>query len=252
MQSRLNKPDYGIDAPGVVRNLLFVGAIGMAVVLALALHFWMPRSMLAPLFYAMIGAGTGCLSMALWMIWYSRIGKIRGRDKILDGLALRGDENVLDVGCGRGLYLLGAARRLKTGRAVGIDIWNTRDLSGNAAFRTRTNAEAEGVLDRIELMTADARQLPFADGSFDLVLSSFALHNIYDVTQRRRAISEIARVLKSGGRVVLLDLGHLSEYASVLRDAGVDAQVKRPWTSNVLMIWTFGALRPGQVRAQRR
>jgi cyclopropane fatty-acyl-phospholipid synthase-like methyltransferase len=44
---------------------------------------------------------------------------------------LRGDETVLDVGYGRGLHLIGAAKRLTTGKAPGVDIWQAEDLSGN-------------------------------------------------------------------------------------------------------------------------
>lgn len=65
------------------------------------------------------------------MVWDCKVGKLRSRDRLLDGLALRGDETVLDVGCGRGLLLIGAAKRLTTGTAVGVDIWQTEDLSGN-------------------------------------------------------------------------------------------------------------------------
>src|SRR5205823_1073831 len=112
----------------------------------------------------------------------------------------RGDERVLDVGCGHGLMLLGAAKRLTSGRATGIDIWSREDQKANSAEATLENARREGVADRVELLTADAREIPFPDGSFDVVISSFAIHNIYDRAQRGRAIREIARVLKPGGR----------------------------------------------------
>jgi cyclopropane fatty-acyl-phospholipid synthase-like methyltransferase len=65
------------------------------------------------------------------MIWDSKVGKLWARDRLLDGLELRGDETVLDVGCGRGLLLIGAAKRLTTGKAPGVDIWQAEDLSGN-------------------------------------------------------------------------------------------------------------------------
>src|SRR5438270_621724 len=47
--------------------------------------------------------------------------------ELLDRLDLRGDERLLDVGCGRGAVLLMAARRLPRGRAVGVDVWSARD-----------------------------------------------------------------------------------------------------------------------------
>jgi len=49
---------------------------------------------------------------------------LRARDRLLDGLGLTGQENLLAVGCGRGLLLIGAARRLPNGRAVGVDLWS--------------------------------------------------------------------------------------------------------------------------------
>src|ERR1041384_2508906 len=63
----------------------------------------------------------------------SRRGKFLVWEELLDGLHLRGDERVLDLGCGRGAVLLLAAQRLTTGWAVGVDLWHTADQSGNSA-----------------------------------------------------------------------------------------------------------------------
>src|SRR5262249_52487996 len=104
--------------------------------------------------------------------------------------------------------LLGAAKRLSTGRATGIDLWQGEDLAGNSPDATRANAEAEGVADRVEVRTGDARQLPFADASFDVVVSSAALHHIYTAGGRQEAVREIARVLKPGDRVLISDIRH--------------------------------------------
>ena len=71
--------------------------------------------------------------------------------QLLDTLGLRGDERILDLGCGRGAVLLMAAERLTTGRAVGVDLWQRADQSGNGEAATRRNAVAEGVADRVEL-----------------------------------------------------------------------------------------------------
>src|SRR5205085_6383466 len=98
-------------------------------------------------------------------------------------------------GCGRGLMLIGAAKRLATGKGVGIDLWQTVDQSGNSPGTTLANAKAEGIESKIEIHTGDARQMPFEDASFDLVLSSWALHNIPNPEGRKEAIEEIVRVL---------------------------------------------------------
>jgi ubiquinone/menaquinone biosynthesis C-methylase UbiE len=190
--------------------------------------------------------------MAVWMICSSKYGKARERETYLDLLAWRGNERVLDVGCGRGLFLIGAAKRLTTGRAVGIDIWQAEDLSGNTPAAPLDNARIEGVADRVEVQTADARKLPFDDASFDVVLSSAALHNIYDAAERQTAVREIARVLKVGGRVLIDDVRHTRDYARTLREAGFDgdtdaARCVQGIVSQLLTILTFGAVQSGYV-----
>ena len=90
-------------------------------------------------------------------------GKFAVWAELLGQLNLRGDERILDLGCGRGAVLLLAAQHLTTGRAVGVDLWRRVDQSGNSPEATRRNALAEGVADRVELHTADMRALPFED-----------------------------------------------------------------------------------------
>jgi ubiquinone/menaquinone biosynthesis C-methylase UbiE len=185
------------------------------------------------------------LTTASVMVWGSRVGKLRLRDRVLDGLALRGDETVLDVGCGHGLLLIGAAKRVPRGRAVGIDLWQTEDQAGNSPDATRANARAEEVLDRIELKTGDARQLPFGDAMFDAVVSSWALHNIYDRDGRRKALLEIVRVLKPGGCVAILDIRHTAEYAEVFRQAGfVEVSRSRPCFTFFIPTFAVHARKP--------
>lgn len=256
--SSRRRPDYGLDAPPVVRNLLLAGVGGLAVWASAVAHLWSGavqlrlgsnelRVVIAP---AGRSVGVACVAMALWMIWSSRVGKLRERERLLDTLGWRGDELVLDVGCGRGLMLVGAARRLRTGAATGIDLWRSEDLAGNLPAAVRANAEAEGVGDRVGIETADMRDLPFASGRFDVILSRAAVHNLVTRTDRRRAVEEMARVLRPGGTLLLADIRHLAEYAAVLRQRGLAAVVEgSPIVRTFLGIVTFGALRPGAVRA---
>src|SRR5215211_4228755 len=125
---------------------------------------------------------------------------------LLDGLKLRGDERILDMGCGRGAVLLMAAQHLTTGRAVGVDLWRSVDQSGNSPAATQRNAVAEGVADRVDLHTGDMTALPFEDNSFDVVVSSLAIHNIRGRAGREKAIDEAVRVLRPGGRLLIADL----------------------------------------------
>jgi arsenite methyltransferase len=209
------KVDYGLDAPALVRNFAIAGAALLLGGLALAVLG--VAGLAGPLWLA----GAMFLATSAAMLHSSRRGKLIERDRLLAGLGLRGDEEVLDVGCGRGLLLIGAAKRVPAGRAVGIDIWSEADQSDNRRSATLANAEAEGVAERVEVVDGDMRSLPFADASFDAVVSSLAIHNVPDAEGRERAIFEIARVLRPGGRVALLDLRSTGDYVLALEDAGL-------------------------------
>src|SRR5262249_45970012 len=140
---------------------------------------WWSGTLFLPLSRMAIWPAIGCGLMACWMIWDSKIGKVRDREKLLDRIPWSGAERVLDVGCGRGLLLIGAAKRLSAGGAVGIDLWQAEDLSGNRPEATLENAKIEGVADRVEVQTADMRKIPFPDATFDVILSCAAIHNLY-------------------------------------------------------------------------
>lgn len=240
-------PNYGIDAPLVVRNLLVVAGLGVISLITRLLGVWSGHDSIAVIARPLMTAGLSCGAMGLWMLYDSKIGKVREREKFLDKIAWRGDERVLDVGCGLGLFLIGAAKRLSTGRSVGIDKWQQEDLSGNNAAGAVSNATSEGVAERVEVHTGDARKLPFDNASFDVVLSSMALHNIYNGSQRLTAVREIARVLKPGGRVLIVDVRHTRQYAATLCDAGLDARCVQGIVSNLLTVITFGAIQSGYV-----
>lgn len=242
-----HRPNYGLDAPGAVRNLFIVAALGIIPLITRLLGVWSRHDLIAVIARPLIGAGLSCGAMGVWMVYDSKIGKVREREDYLDKIAWRGDERVLDVGCGLGLFLIGAAKRLKTGRAVGIDLWQAEDLSGNTPAGTLNNATIEGVADKVEVHTGDARKLPFDDASFNVVLSSMALHNIYNAGERQTAVREIARVLKSGGRVLILDVRHTNQYAATLRDAGLDARCVQGIGAYLLTVISFGSIRWGYV-----
>jgi arsenite methyltransferase len=242
-----HRPNYGLDAPRAVRNLFIVAALGIISLITRLLGVWSRHDLIAVIARPLIGAGLSCGAMGLWMVYDSKIGKVREREDYLDKIVWRGDERVLDVGCGLGLFLIGAAKRLKTGRAVGIDLWQAEDLSGNTPAGTLNNATIEGVADKVEVHTGDARKLPFDDASFNVVLSSMALHNIYNAGERQTAVREIARVLKSGGRVLILDVRHSNQYAATLRDAGLDARCVQGIVSYLLTVISFGSIRWGYV-----
>jgi SAM-dependent methyltransferase len=244
--AKRKRPHYGIDAPTVVRNLILVGAAALVLAVVSYLLDW-------PLTRMATGITIGCLISAGCMVWSSKVGKLRARDPLLDGLALRGDETVLDVGCGRGLLLIGAAKRLTTGKAVGVDLWQAEDLSGNRPEATQENARLEGVAERVEVKDGDARRLLFADGTFDVIVTKWVLHNIYNAAERDTAVREIARVLKPAGRLLLGDVRHTGRYAQVLRQSGLEDVRRSPELVPSLLIAaiTLGFAYPATVRARK-
>ena len=177
--------DYGIDAPLIPRA--WFGRAGWSVAMGFAFWFMNRQEYPGPaarVFGVLTAFALVCAAIGWYKIQSSRDGKLRLREQLLDQLALKGDEKVLDVGCGRGLLAIGAAKRLKTGKVTGIDVWNSQDLSGNSADAAKENAKAEGVADRVRFETGDARKLVYPDNHFDAVVSANALHNLADDGER--------------------------------------------------------------------
>jgi len=218
------KPDYGLDIPTVVNDHFSRG--GWAAFLAIGVWF-MNRAEYPDVslrILLVLGAiGIVFLALGAYMVWSSRTAKLALRDEILDGLALRGDEKVLDVGCGLGLLAIGAAKRLKSGRVTGIDIWDQSLLSGNSMDAAKENAKLEGVGDKVKFDAGDASKLPYPDASFDVVTSSSALHHIGSTDRRSQAVREMLRVLKPGGRLVIFDTLRTDEYAALVPNAELGA-----------------------------
>lgn len=246
--------DYGIDAPGIRAAMLIAGAAGLAIAavagLALTRFNWVPPS------FAVAGIAVGLIAatygffMGGYMTYASRVGKLRTREMLLDAAAAMrtwtGHEAVLDVGCGRGLMLIGAARRLLTGTAVGIDLWRAEDQDNNSVDATLANARREGVANKVRVDTGDARKLPYGDDSFDLVLSHWVVHNIDAAADRFQVLDEMLRVLRPGGVIALADIAFLVDYQQHLLQRGaVDLQFLNGGVeARIMGLLSAGSFRP--------
>jgi SAM-dependent methyltransferase len=217
---------YGVDGDYrlIPAPVVFAGYLLMCLAAAALAAVWLAGGrVIAGLGAAVVAVVL--ISAGVSIVRFSRRGKFEVWARLLTELGLRGDERVLDLGCGRGAVLLAAAKLVPRGSAVGVDIWRP-DQTGNSMQATLANADAEGVADRIELHTRDMTDLQFPDASFDLVVSSLAIHNLPGNVARLSAIDEAVRVLHPGGRVVIADIGFTRLYAARLRQCGM-ANVKR-------------------------
>lgn len=194
------KGDYGFDNPS-----------GIFVLGGTVFVFWVfgfVQSLLGHWLTASIAGFLGLFPLAtLFSYLYStRRGKFHVWAELLDDLHLRGNEQVLEMGCGRGAVLSLAAKRLDRGHAFGLDLWSTVDQSGNSPEATLRNLELDGVKGRCTVETGNMMAMPLPDASFDVVVSSLAIHNIKGEAGRVKALDEAFRVLRPGGRLMIVDL----------------------------------------------
>ncbi|MHB8895850.1 MAG: class I SAM-dependent methyltransferase [Candidatus Geothermincolia bacterium] len=154
------------------------------------------------------------------------------RRRLLDLAMLKDGEGFLDVGCGPGRLVVDACHRVGSlGAAYGVD------LSPQMVKLARNKAKKD--CPAAEFQQAMAQRLPFDDGFFDAIVTSFVMHHMPDDFERRLAFREMHRVLRKGGRLVVVDFAvpkgrgpaargldhHLKDgdtrrYPSMMRQAG--------------------------------
>jgi SAM-dependent methyltransferase len=220
-----HRGDYGIDGGGTaVAGLVAMGATGLVLACFALIH---ARSGYVAWAAFELIIGLLLLQTIPSYLYSTRRGKFAVWAELLGGLPLRGDEHVLDMGCGRGAILSMLAKMLPHGRAVGLDLWRSEDQSGNSPEATWRNLDAECVRNRCELVTADMKAVPFPDSIFDLVVSNLAIHNIKGYEGKRRAFDEAVRVLKPGGRLLIADLMWPGAFVPRLRKLGLKDVAER-------------------------
>jgi arsenite methyltransferase len=138
-------------------------------------------------------------------LWAARFGLF-----LLDHLELRPNQNILDVACGTGFPLFELAQvHGASCQVTGVDIWK----QGLERARSKAHTYRSP---NVQILEADASQLPFADASFDLIVSNLGVNNFADPAA---VLAECFRVAKPGARLVLTTnlMGHLSEFYEVFR-----------------------------------
>ncbi|GHO81778.1 hypothetical protein KSD_95490 [Ktedonobacter sp. SOSP1-85] len=126
------------------------------------------------------------------------------RQMAADVAQLQPGETVLDVGCGTGTQALVAKKRVgELGQVCGIDP-SLSLLAGARRKATRAGLS-------IDFQPGGIEQIPFPDQVFDVVLSTFVMHHVPD-NLKHQGLTEIARVLKPGGRLLMIDFKHSEEH----------------------------------------
>ncbi len=135
------------------------------------------------------------MSMGIHRIW---------KDAMMDWLAPRRGQNLLDVAGGTGDISFRFLERAGGGHATVLDLTEPMLIEG------RKRAEATQMQDSLDWVVGDAMALPFGDNTFDVYTISFGIRN---VTRPQEALNEAFRVLKPGGRLMVLEFSQLPNAA---------------------------------------
>jgi ubiquinone/menaquinone biosynthesis C-methylase UbiE len=114
-----------------------------------------------------------------------------------------GDSRVMDAGCGAGRSTI-ALSRIYNGKITAFDLFNSDYIEGGGNTLLEKNLKLGGISDRVEIVQGDITKTNYQDGTFDAVISSFMIDHLGD--QKLNALTEINRILKPGGRMLMIVL----------------------------------------------
>ena len=114
-----------------------------------------------------------------------------------------GSSRVMDAGCGAGRTTIALAR-IYPGKITAFDLFNSGYIAGGGNTLLEKNLELAGISNRVEIVQGDIANTTYADGTFDAVVSSFMIDHLGD--QKLNALKEISRILKPGGRMLMIVL----------------------------------------------
>ncbi|MFX1587067.1 MAG: class I SAM-dependent methyltransferase [Promethearchaeota archaeon] len=145
---------------------------------------------------------------------------------VIQRLPWNGKGKALDIGTGAGALAIELAKKFPESMIRGIDYWGK--LWNYSKAKCEENAKIEGVANQVVFQKATASNLPFKDCEFDAIVSNFVYHEVRDIKDKKKLISESFRVLKKGGAFSLQDtlknekkFGNIEELIKNIKEWGI-------------------------------